>query len=166
MDTYLATMLGVITSFLLWYLGTSWFQYRRNKKASEILSKELKEEISFNIAILDQFGNNIQEELSRHIIPLFIPHRLNLSVYEYAVSSGELRLLPSYQKKELIIDAAYIADSFNKFIENTEYLLGIFQLKPHDQALRLAHHRLNGLMEQAESTRQTLLNILKEIKQK
>ena len=166
MDTYLATMLGVITSFLLWYLGTSWFQYRRNKKASEILFKELKEEISFNIELLGQCVIDIQEELSKHIIPCFIPHRLKLSIYEYAVSSGDLRLLPGPQNKGLIINAAYIADSFNKFIENTEYLLGIFQLKPHDQALRLAHHRLNGLIEQGNDTRQTLINILEEIKQK
>jgi hypothetical protein len=90
-------------------------------------------------------------------IPLFLPHRMNLSMYRYLTSSGELRLL-DVSKQRWILVAGTLSESFNKFVDNTELLLTAFLGLP--DGLKYAIHRLEMLTEQAQDTAKSLNEIL------
>ena len=94
------------------------------------MMQEIHEEIQLNIALLTGLIQAIPRELERGNVPMYIPHRLKLTVYQYVVESGEIRLLADFRKQRLIRVAASVGESFNRFIENTEMLLATFQFKP------------------------------------
>lgn len=163
--TFGATFFGVIASFLLWFGGQWWIRHQRDKKALGNMMREIQEEIQLNIGLLTELMHGIPRVLESGNVPVHIPHRLKLPVYQYVVSSGEIRLLTDFRKQRLIRFAAFMSESFNKFIENTEMLLAIFQFKPIDDALRLAKHRLGNLVEQAKDTRDYLQDTLNKLQQ-
>jgi len=154
-ETFGATFFGVITSFSLWYLGTWFVQYRSDKQARASILIEIKEEIQLNIAVLDSHISGIPNVLKKGEIPGALSGRLGLAVYHYAINSGQLRLLSTQQRLTLTV-VARLSEAANEFINNTETLLNIWHLKPQDQALRLANHRLSNLVESLQDKRKHL----------
>jgi hypothetical protein len=148
---FLATFAGVILSFLLWFGGEKVFQYQREKKARAHLYKEIVEEIKENIALLGLFAGTIEKNLKAGKITL-LGLKLNISARSSAISSGELRLISDPEQRQLIRNSTYDSQEFNHFVENTELLLAIVNLKDQPQALRIANYRLSQLKEQAEET--------------
>jgi hypothetical protein len=149
--TFGATFAGVILSFLLWFGGEKVFQYQREKKARDHLTKEIIEEISNNVILLRNFANLIERNLEGGRIPA-LGVKLITSAQSSAISSGELRLINDPEKRQLVRFSAYTSQEFNHFVENTELLLAIVNLKEHERALRQATERLNGLKKDAEKT--------------
>ena len=127
--TFGATFFGVVASFLLWFGGQWWIKRQRNKKAVRAMMEEIQEEIQLNIALLDQFTKTAPKMLEEGNVPVYIPERMNLAVYNYVVSTGEIRLIDDIRKQGLIRYAAKVCEIFNKFIDNTELLLAIFLLR-------------------------------------
>lgn len=158
-ETFGAPFLGVILSFLLWYIGTWWIKRQSDKRSRTHILNEIKKEIRLNVTVMDALRQSIPKALADGNIPAALPGRLRLSTYNYAVSSGELRLL-SPQCRVNLTTAVDIYESTNRFIENTEMLLAIWHFKPQDQALRLASIRLNGLVESLGEGREELKRIL------
>lgn len=148
---FLATFAGVILSFLLWFGGEKIFQYQREKKARAHLYKEIVQEIKENIILLGMFADMIEKSLKSGRIAL-LGLKLNVSARSSAISSGELRLISDSEQRQLIRNSTYESQEFNHFVENTELILAIVNLKAQAQALTDAHHRLNQLKEQAKET--------------
>lgn len=163
LTTFGATFLGVIASFLLWFGGQWWIKRRSDKKALEYMMKEIQEEFQLNIALLHIFQKTTLGMLDNGNIPVYIPNRMRLAVYNYIVSSGEIRLIPSIRKQRLVRYSALICENFNKFVDNTEILLAIFLLKT--DGLVWAKYRLERLTEQAEESARRLTEYLEKIKQ-
>jgi len=162
LEQFLATFAGVILSFLLWFGGERIIGHQREEKAREHLSKEIIEEIKENIEILNLFANLIEMNLKAGNIPI-LGQKLNISARHYSVSSGELRLINSSEQRKLIRNSIYICEDFNHFVENTELLLAIGNLKAQPQALSLATYRLYQLKEHARETAKYLQNIAEEL---
>jgi len=161
--TFGATFFGVIASFLLWFGGQWWIKRQRDKKAVRAMMGEIQEEIQFNIALLGQLAKTAPEMLEEGHVPVYIAERMNLAVYNYVVSTGEIRLIDDIRKQRLIRYAAKVCETFNKFIDNTELLLAIFLLR--SDGLVWAKHRLKGLIETAEDNRKYLEDILTKLQQ-
>lgn len=162
---FAATFLGVIASFLLWFGGQWWIKRQRDKEALGNMMREIQEEIQLNIAILNELIQNVPKMLETGNVPMYIPNRMGLGVYQYLVSSGEIRLLTDVRKQRLIRYSAVTCESFNKFIDNSELLLAMFLLKP--DGLIWAKYRLERLLESAKDKRDYLqdnLNKLQESK--
>ena len=161
--TFGATFFGVVASFLLWFGGQWWIKRQRNKKAVRAMMEEIQEEIQLNIALLDQFTKTAPKMLEEGNVPVYIPERMNLAVYNYVVSTGEIRLIDDIRKQRLIRYAAIACETFNKFIDNTELLLAIFLLR--SDGLVWAKHRLKGLIETAEDNRKYLQDTLNKLRE-
>lgn len=161
--TFGATFFGVISSFLLWYVGQWWLKRRKDQIAVKHIAREIHEEIVVNINILASLANDIPKMIAGGNIPVFLPHRLDLSVHRYLTLSGELRLVDVSQQR-WILSAGMISESFNKFIDNTELLLTSAMGLPN--SLVVARHRLEGLVEQAQDTAKNLNEILENLKVK
>jgi hypothetical protein len=160
--TFGATFFGVIASFLLWFGGQWWIKRQHNKRAVKAMMQEIQEEIQLNIAILDQFSKTAPKMLKGGNVPVYIPYRMNLAVYNYVVSTGEIRLINDIRKQRLIRYAALACETFNKFIDNTEVLLAIFLLR--SDGLVWSGHRLKGLIESADDNRKYLEDILSKLR--
>lgn len=158
-EQFLATFAGVILSFLLWFGGEKIIKYQHEKKAREHLSKEIIQEIKENIDVLNLFAGLIDKNLKAGNL-LLLGQKLNISARHYSISSGELRLIRSSEQKKLIRNSVYICEGFNHFVENTELLLAIGNLKDQPQALHLATYRLGQLKEHARETEAYLQNII------
>ena len=156
--TFGATFFGVISSFLLWYFGQWWLKRRQDQIARKHIVREINEEIAWNINILIDFSKIAPKMMAGGNIPLFIPHRMKLSWYNYLTSSGELRLL-DVSKQRWVLVAGSTYESFNKFVDNTELLLATFLQLP--DGLNLARHRIEMLSEQAQESAKRLNEILK-----
>ncbi len=113
--------------------------------------------------ILALLAKNIPDMITRRHVPVFIPHRMNLSMHRYLTSSGELRLV-DVSRRRLMLTAGMVSESFNKFIDNTELLLTSTMGLPH--SLVIANSRLEGLAEQAQDNAKGLNEILKNLKVK
>ena len=150
-EQFVATFAGVILSFLLWFGGEKIIRHQREKKARDHLSKEIVEEIKENIDVLGLFANLIEKELQAGEIPV-LGQKINISARQYSVSSGELRLIRSFEQKKLIRNSMYVCEDFNHFVESTELLLAVGNLKTQPQALSQAQYRLNQLKENARET--------------
>ncbi len=161
--TFGATFFGVITSFLLWYGGQWWLKRRRDQIAVKHIVREIREEIAWNINILVLLAETTPKMIARGNIPVFIPHRLTLSVHHYLTSSGELRLLDVSQQR-WVLSAGMISERFNNFIDNTESVLTSAMGLPN--SLVIVKHRLEGLTEQAPDTAKSLTEILGKIEGK
>ena len=98
--TFGATFFGVIASFLLWFVGQWWIRRRSDKKALESMMKEIQEELQLNIYLLHIFQTTTLGMLDNGNIPVYIPNRMKLAVYNYIVSSGEIRLIPGIRKQK------------------------------------------------------------------
>jgi len=161
LDVFLKVLLGVISSFALWFGGEKWVRYQRDKKARDNMIQEIREEIELNIALLTQLPQDITRMLENNNIPTYIPHRLRLGVYEYIMKSGEIRLLADFRKQRLIRYAAVASENFNSFIDNTEMLLAIFLLK--SDGLKWAKYRLKQLIEEAKAKKDYLQDTLNKL---
>lgn len=161
--TFGATFFGVFASFLLWYFGQWWLKRRKDEIAVKHIAREINEEIALNINILALLAEGVPKMVAGGNIPVFLPHRLNLSVHRYLTSSGELRLLDVSQQR-WILNAGMISESFNKFIDNTELVLTSAMGMPN--SLVIARHRLKGLAEDAQETAKSLNEILENLKVK
>ena len=155
--TFGATFLGVITSFLLWFGGQWWLKRCNERRAVKHIVREIHEEIAWNINILIDFAESVPRMIAGGNVPLFLPHRLNLSVYRYLTSSGELRLL-DVSKQRWILNAGTHSERFNKFVDNTELLLASLLGLPN--SLAVAKQRLDKLAEQACESTKSLNEIL------
>ena len=158
--TFGATFFGVIASFLLWFSGQWWLKRRHDQRAIKHMAREIHEEIALNINILAGFAEITPQMIGGGNIPLFLPHRMNLSMYRYLTSSGELRLL-DVSKQRWILVAGMHSERFNKFVDNTELLLATFLGLP--DGLKYAIQRLEMLVEQAQETAKNLNKILENI---
>ena len=161
--TFGATFFGVIASFLLWYFGQWLLKRRHDQIAVKHMVRETNEEIAWNINILIDFPKSTSKMMAGGNTPLFIPHRMKLSMYNYFISSGEFRLL-NVSKQRWILGTGSISESFNKFVDNTELLLATFLQLPN--GLKLAGHRLEMLPEQALESAKRLNEILETLKVK
>ncbi len=155
--TFGATFFGVIASFLLWYGGQWWLKRRHDQLAVKHTLREMRDEIVDNINILTLFAEGVPKMMAEGNIPAFLPHRMNLPKYNYLTSSGELRLLDA-DKQGWILVAGQASERFNDFIDNTELLLALTLGLPN--GLKLATHRLEGLIEQAKEIAKNLKEIL------
>ena len=155
--TFGATFFGVVASFLLWFGGQRWLKRKHNQRAVEHIIREIHEEIALNINILIYFTNDTPKMIEGGDIPVFIPHRMNLSAYHYLTSSGELRLL-DVSKQRWILNAGMLSERFNGFVDNTELLLTSMMGLPN--SLVVARHRLEMLTEQAQETTKNLNEVL------
>jgi hypothetical protein len=144
----LATLSGVILSFLLWLGANRILQNKRDNKVKANMIKALKEEIEMNLNLLANVHEGIEQSLKTGTIPVYIPQRLDLSVYNYAVASGDIRLIKDFDKQRLLRLIAYSCDVFNHFSENTEFLCGIFLMR--NDGLKLSVYRLTKLRESAQ----------------
>jgi hypothetical protein len=162
LETFLATFLGVILSFLLWLAGESILQSQKDKKALEKLVQEISDEIRMNIIILDAFICSIESSLSKQRVPL-LGARLSSVAYECIVSSGELRLITDSNLQTLIRYTAYLTEGFNHFSDNTELNLALFNLKEKSVALNSATERLKNLEDDAKDTKANLQKTLNEM---
>lgn len=160
-QTFLPVLAGVFVSFLLWFGGQWLVGYLRNKKAKVAMLREIEEEIVINMDSLDNLVKGISELVAKGDVPVYIPHRMKLEVFQYIVQSGEIRLISDIHKQRLIRYVAYVCNMFNGFIDNTEVVLVTLLGKPN--AVKLAHQRLNGLMEQAVEDKRVLSIWLKEL---
>ena len=149
--TFAATFAGVILSFLLWFGGVKFFEHQHEKKARNHLYKEIVDEINLNITLLGTFAKTIERELKKGKISA-LGLKLDISARSSAISSGELRLISDPEQRQLVRYSAYRCEMFNHFVENTELLLAIINLKDQPRALRQATERLNNLKEDARST--------------
>ena len=161
LQTFLPVLVGVLASFLLWFGGQWLVGYLRDKKAKVAMLREIEEEIVLNMGILDNLVKGISESFSRQDVLVHIPHRMRLEVFQYIVQSGEIRLITDIHKQRLIRYVAYVCSIFNDFIDNTEVVLATLIGKPN--AVKLAHQRLTGLMEQAVQDKEVLSIWLKEL---
>jgi len=157
-----ATFLGVIASFSLWFGGQKLLQYQNEKKARKHLIAELEEETKLLIGVLDVSATSIITCLQSREIPVYLP-KLFFPTYQYANSSGEIRLIKNNEIETLIRQSAYVCQGFNEFINNTELQLSLFNFKPQPIALELAHHRLKGFLEQSKDTKKFLQNTLSKL---
>ncbi len=155
--TFGATFFGVIASFLLWFGGQWWLKRRHDQRVVKHMVREIHEEIAWNINILADFTESAPRMIAKGNIPLFLPHRMNLSMYRYLTSSGELRLL-DVSKQRWILVAGTLSENFNKFVDNTELLLTAFLGLP--DGLKYAIQRLEMLAEQAQDSAKSLNEIL------
>ena len=162
-ETFGAIFLGVIASFLLWFGGQKWIKRQHDKKAIRAMMREMQEEIQFNIALLDQLVKTASKMLEGGNVPVYIPERMVLAVYNYVVSTGEIRLIDDIRKQRLIRYAAIACETFNKFIDNTEILLAIFLLR--SDGLVWSKYRLEKLIETADDRRKYLEDILSKLQQ-
>ena len=89
--TFGATFLGVMMSFLLWFGGEWYLKRDRDKKALKEMMREMEEEIVININLLKSLTEKAPEMLEGGRIPMFIPQRLKLEVYDYVVATGDIR---------------------------------------------------------------------------
>ena len=158
--TFGATFFGVIASFLLWFGGHWWLKRYQEHRAVKHMEREIHEEIALNINILASFTESVPRMIDEGNVPLFLPHRMNLSVYRYLTSSGELRLL-DVSKQRWILNAGMYSESFNKFVDNTELLLTSLLGLPN--SLKVAIQRLEMLVEQAQETAKNLNKILEKL---
>jgi len=165
LETFGATFFGVIASFSLWFGGQWWLKRRHDQIAVKHIEREIQEEISLNINTLVLLAKTIPNMVAGGNIPLYISHRLNLSVHRYLTSSGELRLVDVSQQR-WILNAGMISESFNKFIDNTELLLALANGLSQPHSWVTAEHRLKGLTEQAQDTAKSLNEILENLKVK
>ena len=163
-QTFLPVLVGVLVSFLLWFGGQWLVGYLRDKKAKAAMLREIEEEIVINMALLDGLVKGISELVAKGDVPVHIPYRMKLEVFQYIVQSGEIRLINDIYKQRLIRHVADVCNTFNDFIDNTEVVLVTLLGKPN--AVKLAHHRLNGLMEQAVENKVILSKWLKELQGK
>ena len=162
LEQFIATFAGVMLSFILWFGTVKIWKYQQQKKARDHLSKEIVEEIKENIDVLGLFANLIEKELQAGRIPV-LGQKINISARQYSVSSGELRLIGSSEQRKFIRNSMYVCEDFNHFVENTELLLAMGNLKAQPQALSLAKYRLNQLKENARETVTYLHGIAEEL---
>ncbi len=155
--TFGATFFGVIASFLLWFSGQWWLKRRHDQRAVKHIKREIHEEIALNINILINFTNDTPKMIEGGDIPIFIPHRMNLSTYNYLISSGELRLL-DVSTQRWILNAGMCSEIFNGFVDNTELLLALSLGLAN--GLEIATKRLGKLVEQAHESAKSLNEIL------
>ena len=163
LETFGATFSGVFASFLLWFGSRYLIRKQRNKKLLKAMMQEIQEELQANIAILSQFSKHIPDMLatSGHI-PMTITS-LELVAHQYAVTSGEIRLLSDIRKQRLIRYTASILERYNEFVDNTERLLAIFILK--DDGLIWAKYRVDRQVELANDTIKLLQDTLNKLQQ-
>lgn len=161
LQRFLPVFVGVILSFLLWFGGQWLIRHRRDRKARAAMLQEIEEEILINVHLFDYIVRTIPGLLAQGEIPVHIPYRMRLEVYQYIVGSGEIRLINDRHKQRLIRTAGFMCSTFNDFIDNTEAVL--VTLIGKQNAVKLAQIRLNGLMEQAEEEKKLLLQWLKEL---
>lgn len=155
--TFGATFFGVIASFLLWYGGQWWLKRRHDQLAVKHIVRETKDEIAVNINVLTQLVRDVSKMMVEGNMPIFIPHRMNLPKYSYLTYSGELRLLDAGKQRWILV-AGQISETFNNFIDNTELLLALTLGLPN--GLKLATHRIEGLINQAKDNAKNLNKIL------
>lgn len=121
------------------------------------MEREIHEEIALNINLLAGFAESVPKMIGEGNVPLYLPHRMEITAYRYFVSSGELRLL-DVGKQRRILNAGMHCEHFNRFIDNTETLLTSLLLRPG--GLKYAIQRLEKLVEQAQETARNLNEIL------
>jgi len=162
LETFGATFSGVIASFLLWFGSRYLIRKQRNKKLLKATMQEIQEELQANITILSQFSKNILDVLASGRIPMVIT-RLELGAHQYAVTSGEIRVLSDIRKQRLIRYTASILERYNEFVDNTERLLATFVLK--DDGLIWAKYRVDRQVELANDTIKCLQDTLNKLQQ-
>jgi len=162
LQTFLPVFVGVILSFLLWFGGQWFIGYRRNKKARAAMLQEIEEEIRMNIDIMDRLVLKVSKSLTQEDIPLHIPYRMKLEVYQYIVESGEIRLINDIHKQRLIRSVGFSCSRFNDGIDNTEVVFATL-IGKENAVKEPALIRLKGIMKQAEDEKKLLLKWLKEL---
>lgn len=126
------------------------------------MMQEIQEELQLNIALLQTCIKVSYDVLDKQQIPLEMT-RVRLAALQYAISSGEIRLLSNIRKQRLIRYAMTICEEYNKFADNTERLLATFMLK--DDGLIWAKYRVDKQVEQANATINYFQETLKKLKQ-
>ncbi|NQT04551.1 MAG: hypothetical protein HQ577_00930 [Dehalococcoidia bacterium] len=114
--TFGATFSGVLFSLFVWSLKERW----RNNKTVKALMQEIYNEFELNLGLLRQVPDTLRIIKSGRIPSDFV--RLQCSVLNYAVNSGELRYLRNAKKRLIVGIVLYICESFNRFAENSERL--------------------------------------------
>lgn len=160
--TFGAAFAGALFSLLLWFGVDYCIRRKRNKKILKAIMQEIQEELQLDIGILVQL-RNLQQIFDGGNVPFKIS-RLRHSASNYALSSGEIRLISNIRKQRLVRYAATTCEVFNEFVDNTERLLAIFTLK--DDGLTWAKYRIDRLIEHANDTKSVLEDYLSKLQQR
>lgn len=163
LQTFLPVFVGVILSFLLWFGGQWLIGHRRDNKARAAMLQEIEEEILKNIDIMDRLVLKVQKSLTQRNIPLHIPYRMKLEVYQYIVESGEIRLINDIHKQRLIRSVGFSCSRFNDGLDNTEVVFATL-IDKEDAVKEPALIRLEDIMQQAKVDKGFLLECLKELR--
>jgi len=163
LQNFLPVFLGVILSFLFWFGGQKFLRHQRNQKAKTAMLREIEEEIAINICILDTFISTAQQMMASSRVPVCLFSRMKMEVYQYIMTSGDIRLINDKHKRDLILSAGFVCSKFNEFVDNTESLL--VMVINHPNGLHLAKIRLKGIIEQAEEDKRTLIKYHKQLQQ-
>jgi hypothetical protein len=122
--TFLATFLGVLASFLLWFWGEHIIQRSKDKKASKAVLQEVEKEIYFSIESLTTQEKQLTEIIEKKLIPNVII-QLKCSASSYAISSGEIRTLNNREKEQAVREANALCEYFNDFAKSADIYVSI-----------------------------------------
>jgi hypothetical protein len=149
--TFGATFAGVFASFFLWFGAERLLKLNREKKAAQHMITEVSQELLFNVKWLrhlrDKTPKSVDEAVNKDTIKLFMPERALTSACRYAVTSGEIRLIPDYNKQQAIRESLEECDLFNKIAEKTDLMVSIFLLRP--DGIAHAIERVNAVANSA-----------------
>lgn len=158
--TFGAAFAGVVFSLISWFGIDALIRLRRNNKVLKTMMQEIQEELQFDIALLAMMSTNLRQELDRDSMPMSIP-KLRHSAINYAISSGNIRLIPNFRKQRLVRYAAAACELFNEMSKNTERLLATLILKSDGETW--AKYRINKDIEQMSATKRLLEHYLTTI---
>jgi len=163
---FVAVFVGVLLSFSLWILGEHIIKWRAHSKDREAMTREIVEEAKFNIIVLNQMLDYVEKALKAFDggdVPLYFP-RLRTSASNYAISSGNVRLLKSRRKQLLVRYMNEMYERENCFAENTELIFAILLLRKDSRDL--VYHRLTRIPEGIRQTISVLTDLLNKFQQK
>lgn len=158
--TFGAAFAGAVFSLILWFGINAYIRRHRNKITLQALMQEIQEELQLAIASLALMSKSLRQELDRDNIPMAIP-KLRHSTMNYAISSGNIRLIPNFRKQRLIRYAAATCELFNEGSKNTERLLATLILKSDGETW--AKYQINKDIEQMSKTKVLLEDYLKNL---
>ncbi len=167
---FVPVFLGVILSFSLWFGSERIIKRKKERKAKAALLQEIYEEIGFNMGRLDALDKAIQQMYTKGELMGLIPYRMKLEACNYAVESGEIRLIIDRKKQGVIRSIKHLCSVFNDFIENIEAFVVTLSGKGESvklsepEVLSLAKRRFDGLAGQARINKIVLQKWLKQLK--
>ena len=155
------TAFGAFLGAFLTFLITSMLKHREERRTASAMERELLADALLNILKHDQLRVEIPKMEGAGNVPVFLPYRMSLAALHQAISTGQLRLLPSNKSQRRWRLVAETCESFNGFVDNSELIAVNCLFSP--KGLPIIKYRLNQLGDQAKETAMLIDNLLSEI---